>query len=213
MSHLHYYSLKDIKNFESRFRGNFVNSLSGFKSANLVGTIDENKNTNLAIVSSATHVGAEPALISILFRPDVSSRHSLENIRQSKICTLNQVNAHIIEKSHQTSARFAKEVSEFDACGLTAEYLEGCAAPYVKESKIKMALKLEEEIFLKVNKTHFLIFSIQGVHLNKNIIHTDGYLDIEKAETICVSGLDSYHQTKKRGRLSYAKPDKPLKWK
>lgn len=212
MSHLNYYSLDNINNFESRFRGNFVNSLSGFKSANLVGTKDSKAHTNLAIVSSATHVGADPALISILFRPDVSERHTLENIRQSKICTLNHINAQIIESSHQTSARYPKETSEFDACNLTTEYLENFDAPFVKESQIKMALKLEEEIFLKINGTNFLIFSIQGVHLNKEIIHSDGYIDIEKAKTICVSGLDSYHETKSRGRLSYAKPNQPPRW-
>jgi hypothetical protein len=35
----------------------------------------------------------------------------------------------------------------------------------------------------------------------------DGYVDIEKAETITISGLDNYHETKRIARLSYAKPD------
>ncbi|MDZ7625721.1 MAG: hypothetical protein U5J96_14920 [Ignavibacteriaceae bacterium] len=34
----------------------------------------------------------------------------------------------------------------------------------------------------------------------------DGYVDIERAGTIAISGLDSYHETKKTARLSYAKP-------
>ena len=34
----------------------------------------------------------------------------------------------------------------------------------------------------------------------------DGYVDIEKAGTIAISGLDNYHDTKSIARLSYAKP-------
>jgi hypothetical protein len=37
---------------------------------------------------------------------------------------------------------------------------------------------------------------------------SDGFIDLENAGTITVSGLDSYHSTKKIERLSYAKKDK-----
>lgn len=34
----------------------------------------------------------------------------------------------------------------------------------------------------------------------------DGYVDVEKVGAIAVSGLDSYHETRRIARLSYAKP-------
>ena len=42
------------------------------------------------------------------------------------------------------------------------------------------------------------------------ILH-DGFIDLEKAETITCIGLDSYHTTRKIARLSYAKVDKEIK--
>ena len=42
----------------------------------------------------------------------------------------------------------------------------------------------------------------------KSFIENDGFIDLEKAGSVTVSGLDSYHVTKKLARLSYAKSDK-----
>jgi len=40
------------------YRVAFINSLPGFKSANLLGTVDNNGQTNLSIVSSCIHIGS-----------------------------------------------------------------------------------------------------------------------------------------------------------
>ncbi|MFT6388340.1 MAG: hypothetical protein ACJAUP_001720 [Cellvibrionaceae bacterium] len=52
----------DFNAMSDRFHVNFINSLSGFKSANLIGTVDSVQNTNLAIVSSVIHLCAKPPL-------------------------------------------------------------------------------------------------------------------------------------------------------
>lgn len=52
----------DIKAMDLRHRVAFANSLSGFKSANLDGTANEQVRTNLAIMSSAVHLGSSPLL-------------------------------------------------------------------------------------------------------------------------------------------------------
>ena len=51
---------ENILQFEKLYRTNLFNSLSGFKSANLIGTISKEGKTNLAIFSSVIHVGANP---------------------------------------------------------------------------------------------------------------------------------------------------------
>jgi hypothetical protein len=79
-------------------------------------------------------------------------------------------------------------------------------APYVKESKIKIGLKFLEEHEIKSNGTIFIVGEIIEVIFPDEVIAKTGYVDIEKAETITISGLDSYHETKKIARLSYAKP-------
>ena len=50
-------------------RLNLINSLSGIKPANLIGTINEDGTENLAIFSSVVHLGSNPALFGFVLRP------------------------------------------------------------------------------------------------------------------------------------------------
>ena len=95
----------DIVSMSRIPRMNLINSLSGFKSVNLIGTInslDDDAVPNLSLFSSALHIGADPALMGILFRPVVAdgktSRHTYENIQKTGYFTVNHVNADIYEK-------------------------------------------------------------------------------------------------------------------
>ncbi len=200
---------REIIEMESRYRVHFINSLSGFKSANLVATVDKKGRENLSIVSSCFHLGADPALIGFVSRPHSVPRHTLENILETEYYSINHVNKDIIKNAHQTSARYEKEESEFLHCKLTSAYEKNFKAPFVEESKIKIGLKKEEVIRLK-NNTELVIGKIELVIIPQNCLKKDGFIDIEKSESICVSGLDSYHFTNKVARLSYAKKNKDL---
>ena len=203
-----YLSGVDFVNMEPQKRAAFMNSLTGFKSASLIGTIDKSNNINLSIFSSVTHLGSNPALIGFISRPNTTERHTLENIFQTKLYTINHINKHIYKQAHQTSARYPKNISEFDATGLTPEFIAGMTAPYVKESHIKYGLEFVEQHELKVNNTILVIGKVTDVILPENCLLNDGSIDIEEAETITISGLDSYHTTKRLARLTYAKTDK-----
>lgn len=197
---------EDILKFEKLYRATFVNSLPGFKSANLIGTISEKGITNLAIFNSVIHVGANPPLMGFLMRPVSVERHTYTNIKETNHFTINHINRDIFKQSHQTSARYDRAVSEFDSCGLTPEYTETIKAPYVKQSKIKIGLRFLEEQEIKSNGTIFLVGEILETILPEGTVSDDGFVDIEKAGTIAISGLDSYHETNRIARLSYAKP-------
>lgn len=191
---------------EPLFRRNFINCLSGFKSVNLVGTISEKGETNVAIFSQVFHIGASPPLMGVLVRPDSVDRHTLQNIRATKVFTLNHIQADFYQKAHQTSARYS--TSEFEATGLTPAYYEGFSAPFVQESPLQIGLRLAEEHRLEINGTHLLIGAVELVHVEPEAIMEDGFLDLERLGSITCSGLDSYHSTQLLGRLAYAKPDK-----
>lgn len=197
---------KDILKFERLYRTAFVNSLSGFKGANLIGTISKVNKTNLAMFNSVIHVGANPPALGFLMRPVSVERHTYNNLRETGFFTVNHINKSIFKKAHQTSARYEKEISEFDECGLTAEYSKSFPAPYVKESVVKIGLNYIEEYEIKYNGTIFIVGEISEIILPKDIIEKDGLVNIEKAGTVAISGLDTYHKTKKIARLSYAKP-------
>ncbi len=203
---LRYVSNDTFNSFDTRKRNHFVNSLSGVKSANLIGTISPTNQTNLSIVSSAFHLGSSPALMGMIIRPDISPRHTLDNIRLEKYFTLNHVNEDIYEKAHQTSARYPREVSEFNSCGLTEQYLNDFRAPFVEEANIKLSMELVREVPIIENGTHLLISKILGVWLPDLALEEDGQINVLEAGTVCVTGLDCYHTLSKLQRLPYAKP-------
>ena len=203
-------SFDDIEQMEQRVRARLINSLSGFKSANLVATVSEDGHNNLAIVSSCFHLGASPALMGMVIRPDSVPRDTLSNIEQMGCYTINHVSADIYRQAHQTSARYAAEVSEFDKVGLSAEFVDGIEAPFVAQSQLKFSLELREVLPLAINGTTLVIGEITSIFVADTALKADGYVDIEALASVAVSGLDSYHQTRRLARLSYAKPDKAL---
>lgn len=206
MNSLTHFSLDQIQEMESRYRAAMINSLSGFKGVVLIGTQDLQGQTNLAIFSSLFHLGSNPALFGHIIRPDSVYRHTLDNIMQGGFYTINHLTAPIYKQAHQTSARYDHAISEFTATGLETEYSQGFQAPYVKESRLKFGMKFEERIDLKINGTILIIGSVLEVFMPADCIAPDGYVDIEKAGTVTVSGLDSYHLTNRLARLTYAKP-------
>ena len=201
---------RDIEAFEQRYRVMFINSLSGFKSANLLGTISEEGNENLCIVSSVFHLGADPALMGMITRPQTVRRDSVNNLKANGFYTLNHINPEIIAAAHQTSASYDAHISEFEETGLTPEYVDNFPAPFVLESRLRLGLQVHEIKLLEVNNTELVIGEIQIIQTDPNAIEPDGSIDIETLQTVAVSGLDRYHSTNKVTRLSYAKPDKQL---
>ena len=194
-----------INALDTRTRAHFINSLSGFKSANLIGTQDVQGQTNLSIVSSVIHLGANPPLVGMIIRPHSVARHTFENILQTGVYTINQVNQAIYSQAHQTSARYDRNESEFDATGLTAEYLMDFQAPFVKQSRLKYSVKLVEHKHLAVNGTELVIGEIIDVYVDDNAVEADGFIDLHAIDTVAITGLDSYHTMAKLARLPYAK--------
>jgi flavin reductase (DIM6/NTAB) family NADH-FMN oxidoreductase RutF len=195
----------DLIQMEQRKRAHLINSVGGFKSICLIGTFDLKGQTNLAIFSSIVHIGSNPPLISFIMRPDSVERHTLSNILDTGSYTINHLNAAIYKQAHQTSARYPKEVCEFDATGLGIEYKANCIAPFVKESNVQLELEFKQRIDLAINNTIMIIGEIKNIYFPENCMQEDGFLDIEKAGTITCSGLDSYHSTNSLARLPYAK--------
>ncbi|NRA65869.1 MAG: flavin reductase family protein [Pseudobacteriovorax sp.] len=200
----------DIKAMTTRYRAQFVNSLSGAKSVNLVGTKNAKGQENLCIVSSCVHLGSDPALLGVVFRPNSVPRHSFENIEETGYFTLNHVCEGMHRQAHQSSARYPRDVSEFEATGLSPLYETGFHAPFVREARVRIGLKLVETLPIPLNGTTLVIGQIESVELPKECVKTDGYIAIHEAGTLAVTGLDSYHSLPSIERLKYAKPDIPL---
>lgn len=194
-----------LRDMDTRTRAAFVNSLSGFKSANLVGTSDDNGRTNLAIMSSTVHLGSSPPLLALVIRPGGDERHTLHNILSTGYFSINHVTASIVEAAHQTAARYDRDTSEFDATGLTPLWREGFAAPMVAEAGIKLGLALREHQELSINQTHLVIGEVVLAEIPPDSLRDDGAVDLVRAGSVALSGLDTYYESVAFRRMAYAK--------
>ncbi len=200
------YTPSTIQSWERFYRANFINSLTGFKSVSLIGTADVNGHTNLGVFSSIVHIGSDPALVGYINRPRKAAPHTLANIESTGVYTINHIHPSFLAHAHQASAKYPAEVSEFDEVGLTREYIDTIVPPFVKESRVKYALSLQEIIPIALNETYLVIGKIELVQLEDDFVKEDGFIDLHRAETVCSNGIDSYYNTQPAGRFTYAKP-------
>lgn len=197
----------DLEILDKQKRTNLINCLAGFRAANLIGTTNTTGVSNLAIFNSVNHIGANPPLMGFIQRPISAERHTYDNIKETGCFTINHVNEIIYHQAHQTAARFAKDVSEFEKAGLNEFYSNIIAAPYVAESLVKIGLTLEEEHFIKANNTILIIGRVVELIVNEAFLTENFLLDLGKAGSIAVQGLETYYRAEKLDTLPYAKPD------
>ena len=105
-----HFSKEKIDNLDKIYRLNLINSCTGYKSANLLGTIDSEGNTNVAVFSSITHLGSNPAMIGFVLRPRTVPRNTYNNMFKLKYFTVNHINVDDIKDAHHTSAKYPKEI-------------------------------------------------------------------------------------------------------
>ena len=198
---------KSFSAFEKVKRLNLINSITGIKPANLIGTISPEGHTNLAIFSSVVHLGSHPALLGMVVRPaqDVE-RHTFDNLRSSGFYTINHVQSQLVQQAHYTSAKFKKDESEFGACGFTEQYLDDFPAPYVAESQLKIGMQFGEVLSIEANGTQLVIGTVEHIYLSHNIMNDAGQLDLEGSDGVGISGLNTYYRLQKIGTLPYARP-------
>ena len=199
------YSISEIQSWDRFARANFINTLSGFKSLSLIGTVNEAGDSNVAVFSNIVHLGADPALIGFINRPLQAAPHTLANIQETGVYTVNLVTESMYKQAHQTSAKYPDGISEFEMTGLTPEFKQGCIAPFVAESPVQYYLKLLKVIPIELNGTFLVIGSLQSAFSSATIKEQDGYLDLAKAGILTSLGTSGYYKTEKIDNLPYAK--------
>ncbi|MBT5788064.1 MAG: flavin reductase family protein [Flavobacteriaceae bacterium] len=204
-----HYSRTDIDQMDKIFRLNLINSCTGFKSANLLGTKSLNGVSNVAVFSSITHLGSNPPLIGFILRPTTVPRDTYRNIKDTGVFTVNHIYSDIIEDAHHTSAKYPDEVSEFTKTDLEEEFLGDFPAPFVKGAKIRLGCRFLNAYEIKENDTLLLVSAIEHVFIaDQDIQQQDGWLKLENANTVAINGLDGYATTSLLDRYAYARPKK-----
>jgi flavin reductase (DIM6/NTAB) family NADH-FMN oxidoreductase RutF len=165
-----HYTRDQINDLEKIKKINLINSCSGYKSANLIGTISKEGITNVAVFSSVTHLGSNPPTLGFILRPTTVPRDTYKNILESGVFTINHIFENIIEDAHHTSAKYEEVISEFDITGLEDEYYNDCIAPFVKGSPVQMEMKFIEEYHIKSNNVIHIIAEIKNLYVKDDIL-------------------------------------------
>ena len=203
-----HFNTDQINDLEKIKKINLINSCSGYKSANLIGSISNEGITNVAVFSSITHLGSNPPTLGFIVRPTTVPRDTYKNIMESGIFTINHVYEDILEDAHHTSAKYEEEISEFDITELEAEYHNDCKAPFVKGSPVQMEMRFVEEYHIKSNNVIHIIAEIKNLYVKDDILQEDGFLDLAKGKVAAINGLDAYAVAKNNSRFNYQRPKK-----
>ena len=203
-----FFNYKDIQSLNKIFKINLINSCSGFKSANLLGSLSEEGISNVAVFSSVTHLGSNPPTLGFILRPTTVPRDTYKNIKDSGFFTINHIHEAIIEDAHHTSAKYPKEVSEFDVTNLEEEYKGNFKAPFVKDAPVQMSMKFIEEVYVPSNDVMLIVSQIEELYIDDELLQEDGLINLSKGNVATINGLDTYAVPKFKKQLSYQRPKK-----
>ena len=212
---MQFFDNKDIFNLDKIYRINLINSCSGFKSANLLGSISVDGKPNVAIFSSVTHLGSSPPTLGFILRPTTVPRDTYKNIKELGVFTINHIWEDIIEDAHHTSAKYPEAISEFDMTNLESEFKGKFKAPFVKNAPVQMSMKFIEEIYVPSNDVMLVVAQIQELYVNDELLQEDGLINLSKGNIATINGLDTYAIPKFKKQLTYQRPKdiNKMSWK
>jgi len=204
---LKHFTPDGVLSMDKYYKRNLLNSISGYKSATLIGTQSPDGVSNLAVFSSVVHVGASPPLLGMVMRPLSVERQTYEYIKsQDGLYTINHIGLDWIDKAHYASAKFDRNTSEYDTCQLTESYHDDFPISYVAEAKLKMGMKLVEEHPIANNNTIFLVGAVQHLYIEETAILSDGNINLSSIDEVAITGLETYNKVERAGHFAFARP-------
>jgi flavin reductase (DIM6/NTAB) family NADH-FMN oxidoreductase RutF len=194
-------------------RLNLINSCMGYKSANLIATKSIDGISNVAVFSSVTHLGSDPALLGFILRPNTVPRDTYANIKATEYFTVNAISETMIADAHQSSAAYDASISEFDVTNLEEEYLDEIEIPFVKGSPVRLLCRYVNEYPILENNTIHIIASIEAIYYDSVLEREDKWLQLDKVNVVTINGLDGYALPQLLNRFEYARVNQKLKTK
>ena len=203
----HKKNIREIEQLDRVKRINLINSVVGIRPINLIATQSKEGIDNLAIFSSLIHLGSSPAILGFISRPSkpkgktirkIRNRDTLNNIRENPFWTVNSIHEDFLKQAHFTSAKIPKDESEFDTCKIEKQELNNFPIPFVKKSKIKIAMHLKEILPIETNGTFLIVGEVMQLMVtDKDAIDKNGILKNEKLNLLGTIGCSSYYRCQK----------------
>jgi len=155
----------------------------------LASTIDKNENVNLAPFSFFNIFGINPP--TLIFSPsrrgrDGSLKDTYENLKEVPEVVINVVNFDMIYQVNLSSSDYAKNIDEFIKAGFTQVESEFVKPFRVKESPVSIECKVKQVIETGSGggAGNLVICEIVMVHIKKNILNDDGFINPDKLKLV-----------------------------
>lgn len=196
------YTGEEIAQLEKRFRTALVNTSSGIRTAFLAITQGP-RGLNTAVLTNVTHVGAHPAQMSVLFRPDNGQRHTLDNYRDTGSLTLVALPYAEAERVHGTSASFPEDQCEWMALGGELVPVDGWAHPLPSHALWAVELQWLEHFELS-NGCLYTVGTVQNLGFGSETLPDENGI-VRSPGSLVAQGLMSYFTVAQGTSFPYAR--------
>ncbi|MBD0725459.1 flavin reductase [Flavobacterium sp. L1I52] len=181
----------------------------------LASTVDANGIVNLSPFSFFNCFSANPPIL--VFSParrvrNNTTKHTLENILETKEVVINIVNYAMVEQTSLSSVEFDKGIDEFVKSGLTAVQSKLVTPPRVKESPVSFECKVKELIPLgeQGGAGHLVICEVVLVHVDDAIFDSNNTISPKKLDVVARLGGDWYCRVNGQSLFKVSKPGTKL---
>ncbi len=174
-------------------------------------TIDENGTPNLSPFSFFNVFSANPPIL--IFSParrvrDNTTKHTLENSKNTKEVVINIVDYSIVQQMSLTSTEYPEGVNEFVKSGLTMVPSEKVNPYRVGESPVQFECKVNQIIPMgeEGGAGNLIICEVLLMHIKEEILGDDGRIDQYKIDQVARMGGNWYT----RANMGMFEVPKPL---
>ena len=174
-------------------------------------TVDSNGNVNLSPFSYFNVFSSNPPIL--IFSPsrrvrDNTTKHTLENAKETKEVVINVVNFPIVEQMSKSSIEYEKGVNEFIETGLTQVKSVLVKPPRVLESPISFECNVQDIVSLGESggAGQLIIAKVVQIHIDKKYLDKNGDIDSEKLDLVARMGGDWYTRSTKESMFKIPKP-------
>ncbi len=174
-------------------------------------TVDKEGNVNLSPFSFFNAFSANPPVL--VFSParrvrDNTTKHTLENARETGEVSINIVSYQIAEQMSLSSSEFDRGVNEFIKSGLTEQASELISPPRVKESPASFECKVLDIIELGQDggSGNLIICEVLLAHISDDILDDNQRVIAQKLDAIGRAGGNWYVRANGDALFEIAKP-------
>lgn len=160
-------------------------------------TTDKEGNVNLSPFSFFNVFSAKPPIL--VFSParrvrDNTSKHTLENVLETREVVINIANYAIVEQMSLASTEYDRGINEFIKSGLTPEASVLVQPPRVKEAPVAFECKVNDVISLGAEggAGNLVICEVLLMHIDDAILDEAGKIDPYKLDAVARMGGDYY---------------------